>query len=35
MNTSKPTAAELARLHEAAEWVQRLNGSTDPGLADT
>jgi transmembrane sensor len=35
MNTSKPTAAELARLHEAAEWVQRLNGSTDPALADT
>jgi transmembrane sensor len=35
MNTSDPTAAEMARLHEAAEWVQRLNGSTDPALADT
>jgi transmembrane sensor len=35
MNTSKPAAIETARLRAAAEWVQRLNGSTDPVLADT
>jgi transmembrane sensor len=35
MTTSNPTAVEIARLHAAAEWVQRLNHSTDPVLADT
>jgi transmembrane sensor len=34
MNTN-PSAAEIARLQEATEWVQQLNGSTDPTLADT
>jgi transmembrane sensor len=32
---ANPSAVEIARLQEAAEWVQRLNGSTDPVLSDT
>jgi transmembrane sensor len=34
MNTSHPAAAEVRRLHEAGEWIQRLNKSTDPLLAE-
>jgi transmembrane sensor len=34
MNTSHPAAAEVRRLHKAGEWIQRLNESTDPLLAE-
>jgi transmembrane sensor len=29
-----PTSSEIARLQAAGEWVQRLDGSSDPELAD-
>jgi transmembrane sensor len=34
MNTSHPAAADVRRLREAGEWIQRLNESTDPLLAE-
>lgn len=34
MNMSDPTAAEIARLQDASDWVQRLNESTDQAVAD-
>jgi transmembrane sensor len=34
MNTSHPAAPDVRRLREAGEWIQRLNESTDPTLAE-
>ena len=34
MTTSEPTASDIARLRDASEWVQRLNESNAPALAD-
>jgi transmembrane sensor len=34
MNTSHPAASAVKRLREAGEWIQRLNESTDPALAE-
>jgi transmembrane sensor len=34
MNTLHPAAPHVRRLREAGEWIQRLNESTDPTLAE-
>jgi len=34
MSKLDPTAAEIARLQAAGDWVQRLDGSSEPTLAD-